>query len=109
MGLAYKPDVDDTRESPSFEIIHQLRGRGADVSYSDPHIPVSPKVRGHDSEIKHVELNPEVVAGFDAVVIATNHAVFDYQMVAEQAKLVIDTRNAMSLYRDVLGDRLVMA
>ena len=109
MGLAYKPDVDDTRESPSFEIIHQLRGRGAVVSYSDPHIPVSPKVRGHDSEIKHVELNPEVVAGFDAVVIATNHAVFDYQMVAEQAKLVIDTRNAMSLYRDVLGDRLVMA
>ena len=109
MGLAYKPDVDDTRESPSFEIIHQLRNRGADVSYSDPHIPNPPKMSRPDSDLVHVDLNPGVIADFDAVVISTNHAAFNYAMVANEAKLVIDTRNAMSSYRDALGDRLVMA
>ena len=109
MGLAYKPDVDDTRESPSFELIKILEDRGAEVEYSDPHIAETPRVRRHDLKMTSVELTPESVASFDCILVSTNHAAFDYAMVAEHAKLVVDTRDAMRDHHEDLGDRLVLA
>jgi len=109
LGLAYKPDVDDTRESPSFEIIDLLRERGADVSYSDPHVPFTVPVRKHDLKMQSVDLTPEAIASFDAVVISTNHSAFDYGLLAEHAQLIVDTRDAMRPYDAELGDRVVRA
>lgn len=109
LGIAYKPNVDDTRESPAFEIIERLRELDADAHYSDPHIPRTPKRRQFDLEMTSVELTPESVSAFDAVLVITNHDAFDYEMIADHAQLVVDTRNAMRPYRERLGDRLVPA
>jgi len=109
VGLAYKPDVDDTRESPSFEIIDRLRTLGGNISYHDPYIPKTVPVRKHDLQMTSVELSAKSIAGFDAIVIATNHACVDYGLLAEHAKLIVDTRNAMRAHRTDLGDRLVPA
>ncbi len=109
LGLAYKPDVDDTRESPSFEVIEILRDRGAVVEYSDPHVPKSLPVRKHDLGMQSVDLSPESIARFDAVVVVTDHKDFDYGLIAQHAKLVVDTRNAMAPHAEALGDRLVRA
>ena len=98
LGLAYKPDVDDVRESPSFELIERLEHLGASVDYHDPHVARSPSMRHYpDLEPKRsVPLTPESVAGYDLVLVATNHAAIDWPMVAANAALVVDTRNAMS-------------
>ena len=109
MGLAYKPDVDDTRESPSFELIKILEDRGAEVEYSDPHIPETSRVRRHDLKMASVDMTPENIASFDCILVSTNHAAFDYAMVAEHAKLVVDTRDAMREHHDAMGERLVLA
>lgn len=95
LGLAYKPDVDDVRESPSFELIEKLQALGASVDYNDPHVPATHKMRKHDLGMKSVPLTPEALASYDAVLIATHHAAYDWQIVADHAKLIIDTRNAM--------------
>ncbi|MBB6430779.1 nucleotide sugar dehydrogenase [Algisphaera agarilytica] len=102
LGLAYKPNVDDVRESPSFEIIEKLIDAGADVQYNDPHIPKPWKGRKHDLTLESQPVTPETLAGYDAVVVATHHDAYDWQMIADHAKLIIDTRNAL---RDVSGDR----
>ena len=109
LGLAYKPDVDDTRESPSFELIKILEDRGADVEFSDPHISKAPRVRRHDLQMTSIELTPDSIASFDCVLISTNHAAFDYDLIAKHARLVVDTRDAMRAHHDTLGDRLVLA
>lgn len=109
MGLAYKPDVDDTRESPSFELIQLLRERGAVVEYSDPHVPRTVPVRKHDLRMTSVELNDRTLPTFDAVLISTNHGAFDYESVAAHAQLVVDTRDAMRGHEQRMGDRLVRA
>ena len=109
MGLAYKANVSDTRESPSFELIELIRERGADVSYSDPFIPETVPVRRHDLGMTSVDLSPESLAGFDAIVVATAHDRVDWEMVAEHAPLVVDTRNIMSDFAKDMGDRLVKA
>src|SRR5437764_736792 len=92
LGLAYKPDVDDVRESPSFELIEKLEDLGARVDYSDPHVPATHKMRRHDLQMESVTLSAEAIKGYDCIVIATHHAAFDWQMVADHARLVIDTR-----------------
>jgi UDP-N-acetyl-D-glucosamine dehydrogenase len=92
MGLAYKPNVDDCRESPSVLIMEILRKWGADVSYSDPYVPSFPEMRDHHFSLDSVDLNPEVISSYDAVVLLTNHKIFDYEMVYENAKLLVDTR-----------------
>ncbi len=94
LGLAYKKDIDDPRESPSFELIEILIERGADVSYSDPHIPSSPKMRSWPTlpAMDSVALSADVIQRADAVLISTNHSAVDYDMVAKHAKLVVDTR-----------------
>ena len=102
LGLAYKPDVDDVRESPSFELIEKLSDLGAKVDYNDPHVPATHRMRHHDLDMKSVPLTAESIANYDCVLIATNHAAYDWQMVADHAKLVVDTRGAM---RQVRGDK----
>src|SRR3954451_22615093 len=94
LGLAYKPDVDDVRESPSFELIEKLEALGAHVDYNDPHVPATHKMRHHDSHMKSVELTPQSLKTYDCVLIATHHAAYNWQMIADHAKLIVDTRNA---------------
>jgi len=109
LGLAYKPDIDDTRESPSFELIELLRHLGADVHYSDPFVLRTAPVRKHDLGMTSVELTPQNLASFDVVIISTNHSAFDYAAVAKHSRLIVDTRNAMKAFAADLGPRLVKA
>ena len=109
LGLAYKPDVDDTRESPAFELIELLREQGAAVDYSDPHVPATRPVRKHDLGMESIVLTPAAIGEYDAVLVATNHSEVDYAMIAEAAHLVVDTRNALAAFADAMGDRLVKA
>ena len=94
LGLAYKKNVDDTREAPSFELMHLLREDGATVDYHDPHVPETPAKRSFPDLVKQtsVPLTAENIAGYDAILIATDHAAVDYALVAEHALLIIDTR-----------------
>src|SRR5262249_34377781 len=96
LGVTYKPDVNDIRESPALEIIHALVRRGAQVSYADP---FTPQLAFDDLKLVALEPSPEAVAAADCVLILTNHSAFDYGMVADRAPLVVDTRNAMKSYR----------
>jgi len=109
LGLAYKANVDDTRESPSFELIERLRELGAQVDYADPHVPRTVPVRKHDLGMESVELTPESLKSYDAVLIATAHDAFDWDLVAKHAPLVIDTRNALKGHAASMGARLVKA
>ena len=103
LGLAYKPDIDDVRESPSFELIERLEGLGAKVDYNDPHVPRSHKMRHYDIGLREsVELTAEAVAAYDCVVISTHHSAYDWQWLADHAKLIVDARGAM---RKVAGPR----
>lgn len=92
LGIAYKRNVDDMRESPSVFVMELLRDWGAEVAYSDPHVPVFPPMREHDFDLSSVELTPETVASYDAVFVLTDHADFDYEMIGANAQLIIDTR-----------------
>ncbi|MDP6380126.1 MAG: nucleotide sugar dehydrogenase [Phycisphaerae bacterium] len=94
LGLAYKKDVDDLRESPSIVLIEKLREFGARVSYNDPYIPRTHKQRQHDLRMKSVSLTAEVLKRQDAVLIATDHTDYDYDWIVKNSALVIDTRNA---------------
>ena len=102
LGLAYKPDVDDIRESPSFEIIEKLQALGGIVDYNDPHVPATHKMRNYDLQKHSVELSVDSLKDFDCVVIATNHKVYDWQMIADHAKVIVDSRGAL---RQVTGKR----
>lgn len=94
LGVAYKKDVDDPRESPSFVLIEKLLERGAELTYHDPHVPVLPTMRKHDlPEMASQELTQEFLSKQDAVLIATDHTAVNYDRVVEFAPLVIDTRN----------------
>ncbi len=94
LGLAYKKDVDDMRESPSLALIELLKERGAKVDYNDPHIPKAPRTREHDLRMSSKKLTPKALGGYDVVLISTDHGAYDYQFIVDHAKLVIDTRNA---------------
>jgi UDP-N-acetyl-D-glucosamine dehydrogenase len=92
LGIAYKKNVDDMRESPAVELMELLRDKGAMVEYSDPHVPVFPKMRQHSFDLKSVDLSPALIAQYDLVLLATDHAKFDYDMLQKHAKLIVDTR-----------------
>jgi UDP-N-acetyl-D-glucosamine dehydrogenase len=95
LGVAYKKDVDDLRESPSLKIMEILQKRGAEFDYNDPYFPQLHKMRHYDfSHMKSVPLNAEVLARYDAVLIATDHTGYDYSAIVDAAKLVVDSRNA---------------
>jgi UDP-N-acetyl-D-glucosamine dehydrogenase len=92
LGIAYKKNVDDMRESPSVILMEKLRDGGAIVHYSDPHIPVFPETREHVFDLSSVDLSPETLRSYDCVLLATDHDRFDYDLILEHAPLIIDTR-----------------
>ncbi|QDK37506.1 nucleotide sugar dehydrogenase [Bdellovibrio sp. NC01] len=92
LGISYKKNIDDMRESPSVFLMEKLRDDGAIVDYSDPHVPVFPKMREHSFNLKSVDLNEQVIASYDCVVLTTDHDKFNYDMILKNAKLVVDTR-----------------
>jgi UDP-N-acetyl-D-glucosamine dehydrogenase len=108
LGIAYKKDIDDTRESPALEVIEHLREKGAKVLYNDPFIPKIPKVRKHNLDLKSTPLSAKLLKSVDAAMIITDHSAYDYGWIAEHAPLVIDTRNAMRKVRKH-RDRIVKA
>jgi UDP-N-acetyl-D-glucosamine dehydrogenase len=95
LGVAYKKDVDDPRESPSFTLMELLLQRGADLTYNDPHVPALPSMRHHQlPAMTSRELTPEFLAEQDCVLIATDHSAYDYERIVQHARLILDTRNA---------------
>jgi UDP-N-acetyl-D-glucosamine dehydrogenase len=110
LGAAYKKNVDDMRESPSLKLIELIEARGASVDYHDPHIPELPPTRKHGplAGRRSVSLTAEAVASYDAVLIATDHDNVDYRLVAEHARLVVDTRNSLAR-AGLANDRIVKA
>jgi len=102
VGIAYKKNIDDPRESPSFEIIKRLLELGASVRYHDPHIPVMPKMRHFDlPDMESVQIDHERLSVSDAVIIATDHDEVDYDLIGEFSQLVVDTRNVMETSENV--------
>lgn len=97
LGISYKKNVDDMRESPSVEVMELIQAKGATVAYSDPHVPVFPKMRAHNFDLSSTPISAEILAGFDAVVLTTNHDGFDYDLIKQHAKLIVDTRG---VYRE---------
>ena len=98
MGLAYKPNVDDERESPSYVLLNLLQERGAEVAYYDPYVPVIRPTREHPhwTGMRSISWNRETVESFDAVIVATNHQAVNYQELADWTSCIVDTRNAMA-------------
>jgi UDP-N-acetyl-D-glucosamine dehydrogenase len=95
LGVAYKKDVDDLRESPSLKLLELLTERGAKMDYNDPYFPALHKMRHYNfSNMKSVDLTPDAIGKYDCVLIATDHSSYDYESIAKNAKLVVDTRNA---------------
>jgi UDP-N-acetyl-D-glucosamine dehydrogenase len=109
LGAAYKPDVDDCRESPAFELMERLQDRGASVAYSDPHVPILPPLRGHTIRLESSPLSAELLARQDCVLIATDHKAFDWDFVLNHASLVVDTRGATRNARSTGGARVITA
>jgi UDP-N-acetyl-D-glucosamine dehydrogenase len=97
LGVAYKRDVDDMRESPAVKMMELMRAEGADVHYSDPHVPVFPHMRNHSFDLKSVDFDEESLQMYDAVLLATDHSSFDYEMIQSHSALVVDSRG---VYRD---------
>lgn len=99
LGLAYKKDIDDTRESPSLKIIELLEKQGAAVDFNDPYIPKTKKMRHYDLKKVSVPITKESLGRYDCVVVATDHSVYDYDLIFKHASLVVDTRNSLSKYK----------
>jgi UDP-N-acetyl-D-glucosamine dehydrogenase len=105
LGIAYKKNVDDMRESPSVFLMEKLQAKGAVIAYSDPHVPKFPKMREHHFNLASVDITPESLATYDCVLIATNHDAFDYSMIKKYSSLIVDSRGA---YREP-ADNVVKA
>ena len=106
LGLAYKKDVDDMRESPSIKIMELFEKKGAEVSYSDPYIRSFPKTRDYDFDKKSIQISPENLKKFDLVIITTDHSSFDYEMIRNKANIILDTRG---IYRDKISKKIYKA
>jgi len=102
LGVAYKKDIDDVRESPALIIIERLRQEGANITYHDPYISEIQPHGGCEIHLKSVDLTPQALAASDCVLILTDHSKVDYDQVVEQAQLIVDTRNAT---KNVLAHR----
>jgi len=103
LGIAYKPDVDDVRETPAAEIIKLLVAAGAKVSYHDPHVPVFSGMRKYSHDMRSVTLDAEQISGADCVLVVTHHRKIDFKLVAEHARLIVDTRNVMAAHAPIRG------
>jgi UDP-N-acetyl-D-glucosamine dehydrogenase len=110
VGLAYKADVDDMRESPTFAVMDQLKGRGAELRYYDPFIPEVPPTKEHAewTGARSIDWTREAIAGFDCVVICTAHSEVDYRQLAEWSNQIVDTRNAMAR-AGVIAEKVIKA
>ena len=97
LGVAYKKDVDDMRESPAAEIMAILSQKGAELAYSDPHVPEFPPMRRHSFSLRSQPVTSEVISSYDAVIVATNHSAFDYELIKREAQLIVDSRG---VYRE---------
>lgn len=106
LGLAYKCDVEDTRESPSVEIMELLYKKGAHVDYSDPYVPSFPVMRHHHFDLQSIDVTVENIREYDCIVLATAHQAFDYELIAQYAKLIIDTRAVFKAFEQ---DNIVSA
>ncbi|MDH5785942.1 MAG: nucleotide sugar dehydrogenase [Chromatiales bacterium] len=106
LGIAYKKDVDDTRESPAVAMMALLRDRGAKVAYSDPHVARFPKMRNYRFDLESVTLSDESLASYDCCVIATDHTLFDYDQIRRHARLIVDSRG---VYRGEHAQHIVRA
>ena len=102
LGIAYKKDIEDMRESPSVEMMEILRDKGAQVDYADPHVPVFPRMREHRFDLKSVALSPQSIASYDVVLLATAHSAFDYELIREYAALIVDTRGVYPALPNVI-------
>jgi len=101
LGLSYKKNVDDTRESPSLVIIDLLMKMGADVQYSDPFLPKVPKTRKFNFNLNSIKLTSENIKSFDLILLSTDHENFDYELIKQEAKLIVDTRNRFTKQNNI--------
>ena len=101
LGIAYKKNIGDTRESPSVVLMEKLKKKGAVVSYNDPYVPVFPKMREHYFNLSSVDITPDSLSEYDCVIVATNHDNFDYKLIRERASLIVDTRG---VYRELFNN-----
>ncbi|MFT4241096.1 MAG: nucleotide sugar dehydrogenase [Acidovorax sp.] len=102
LGLAYKKNIDDTRESPAVEIMDLLQAKGAHIDYSDPHVPVFPRKRDYHFDLKSVVLNADTLTGYDCLILATDHDGFDYALL-QNARLIVDTRGRLAPASNVVA------
>ncbi len=100
LGVAYKKDIDDPRESPSFKLMEILLAKGTIVDYNDPFVPKLPSMRMYDIQRESVELTPENLSAYDCVLVSTDHSAYDFEFIVKHANLVVDTRNATLNVRD---------
>ncbi|MGE8493370.1 nucleotide sugar dehydrogenase [Comamonas sp.] len=103
LGLAYKKNIDDTRESPAVEIMDLLQSKGAKIAYSDPHVPSFPHKRDYHFDLHSESLTPDNIARFDCLVLATDHDGFDYAQIRAHARLILDTRGRLAVGGTVVG------
>jgi UDP-N-acetyl-D-glucosamine dehydrogenase len=108
LGLAYKANVDDDRESPSYRLMQLLKEQGAEVAYHDPHVPVIRRTREHLhwAGTKSVTWNKPTISGFDLVLVSTAHKAINYGELAEWARCIVDTRNVMQPFAQTCADKL---
>lgn len=99
LGLSYKKDIDDLRESPSLKLIELLQDEGATVDYSDDYVNTIPKLRKYEFKKKSVSLTKKNISGYDLILLSTDHSYYDYKLIFENAKLIVDTRNAFKKFR----------
>lgn len=99
LGLSYKKDIDDLRESPSLKLIELLQDEGATVDYSDDYVTMIPKLRKYEFKKKSVKLTKQNIAKYDLVLLSTDHTYFDYKLIYDNAKLIVDTRNAFKKFK----------
>ena len=92
LGVAYKKNIDDVRESPGVKILQILQDRGAVVCYSDPYVPILRRMREHDLKLASMDLGAGLLSQMDCIIVATDHDAFDYASIQTHAKLIIDTR-----------------
>ena len=102
LGLAYKKNLGDTRESPAFPLIKILREAKAQVEYSDPHVAFAPKTRKYNYTLKSLKLSDENITTFDAIILVTDHDDFDYVKLQKNANLLVDTRGKFKLSKNII-------
>jgi UDP-N-acetyl-D-glucosamine dehydrogenase len=110
LGIAYKKDVDDPRESPAFELMELLHSQGAQLSYNDPHIPKLPRMRHYEQlSLTSQPLTKQYLAEQDCVLVVTDHSAYEYDFIVEHSSLIVDTRNALSKVRGPSRDKIYRA